>query len=803
MKPEPPGSASGAGNRGGPFRRKSLFVRLFASFALLAVLPVVALGLVSYVRAARALESQTARGNEASLLVLRRTLEERVANIYRLLYRTAYDSSLVAYMKAGPGLSVEDVIESGRINDLLRRQRDGDDLVRDIFVFFPSARRVVTSGALFQADAFFGRVYRFGDDRLTGEAPRVAVKPSIVLLSDVQYMRDDGGQLLSLPALMATLPLGAAQPRALAAILLDGTRLEEILGRSDAASQAACLLVDVEGRTVARAGPLLTGDFDPSARIPRRELAEIASRVESSGTSSGSFQARSGREPAIVAYTHVAQTPWALVSVTPARLVMAPSMEIRRLTVAFGLILIAAVLAAAFALSGRLYRPVSRMTEMLRAWRGPGTATAENELEDIASALTLAYEETRRLDAAAGAALPVLRERFFCRLARGLLGPASEVQARMDDLELAFVHGRFTVLAVRIDGEVDAAERLSHVMFFGALKRLGKAVEETAGEGMTAHVFFEERSTGAILNHDWDRQRLKERVRLMAQEIREVARSDLGLSVSMGVGSTVGGPQRVPRSYEDAMDALKLTLFRGRSQLCFHDEARRPGEGLLHFPIGEESRLANLLQTGDWQTAERSMRRIVEGNLEANGENYGLVNQLFRELIGVAIRVLYEVGRSPREALGPMADVYGGFSRQETVGAAVSYIGRLYRAVAQAAARSADARRAAPIVAYIREHFREDIPLEQVAAVFHVSAGHFCRQFREMTGRRFLDYLNGYRIEEARKLMQNDGTHPIGDLPGTVGFRSYKSFSRAFKRYTGVAPEKYRSRVAMRCAGTP
>ncbi|MEM1135126.1 MAG: AraC family transcriptional regulator [Bacteroidota bacterium] len=62
-------------------------------------------------------------------------------------------------------------------------------------------------------------------------------------------------------------------------------------------------------------------------------------------------------------------------------------------------------------------------------------------------------------------------------------------------------------------------------------------------------------------------------------------------------------------------------------------------------------------------------------------------------------------------------------------------------------------------------------------------------------GKNFNDFINGYRVEEVKRLMENPSTDPqatIMELAYKAGFNSKASFNRIFKQFTQMTPSQYR-----------
>lgn len=95
-------------------------------------------------------------------------------------------------------------------------------------------------------------------------------------------------------------------------------------------------------------------------------------------------------------------------------------------------------------------------------------------------------------------------------------------------------------------------------------------------------------------------------------------------------------------------------------------------------------------------------------------------------------------------------------------------------------------------IAFMREHFSDAaLSLDLVAAAAYMSRFYFSRRFRELTGRRFIDYLTMLRMSEARSLLV-ETDHSVTSICNAVGYRDLSHFERTFKRWFDVPPSEYR-----------
>lgn len=95
--------------------------------------------------------------------------------------------------------------------------------------------------------------------------------------------------------------------------------------------------------------------------------------------------------------------------------------------------------------------------------------------------------------------------------------------------------------------------------------------------------------------------------------------------------------------------------------------------------------------------------------------------------------------------------------------------------------------------AYIREHYREDISLETVAASLRVSTYHLSRLFRHVSGSTFVAYLTGVRIDRAKSLL-SESDLSMKEVADLVGYSDPNYFSRVFRKREGVTPSHFRDK---------
>jgi AraC family transcriptional regulator len=92
---------------------------------------------------------------------------------------------------------------------------------------------------------------------------------------------------------------------------------------------------------------------------------------------------------------------------------------------------------------------------------------------------------------------------------------------------------------------------------------------------------------------------------------------------------------------------------------------------------------------------------------------------------------------------------------------------------------------------FIEEHLAQEISLAALAALADLSLYHFARAFTQSFGVPPHRYHMARRIDRARSLLQKPALS-VTQIGIQIGFRETSSFTRAFRRLTGLTPTEYR-----------
>lgn len=94
----------------------------------------------------------------------------------------------------------------------------------------------------------------------------------------------------------------------------------------------------------------------------------------------------------------------------------------------------------------------------------------------------------------------------------------------------------------------------------------------------------------------------------------------------------------------------------------------------------------------------------------------------------------------------------------------------------------------AQVQAYIGQHLKEEMTLEELAKTAGYSACHFSRGFKEATGQSVMEYTREQRLAAAAEMLKQGAN--ICETALTYGFDTHAGFTKAFSAMWGCPPKE-------------
>lgn len=111
-------------------------------------------------------------------------------------------------------------------------------------------------------------------------------------------------------------------------------------------------------------------------------------------------------------------------------------------------------------------------------------------------------------------------------------------------------------------------------------------------------------------------------------------------------------------------------------------------------------------------------------------------------------------------------------------------------------ANDTDSSRLNKVYNYTLSNYKQEIRLEEVSALINLSTTYFCRYFKQMTGKTYLDLLTEVRISHACRILVEEGSS-VESICYQCGFNNITNFFKCFKKLKKMTPGMYQKKCSL------
>jgi YesN/AraC family two-component response regulator len=267
-----------------------------------------------------------------------------------------------------------------------------------------------------------------------------------------------------------------------------------------------------------------------------------------------------------------------------------------------------------------------------------------------------------------------------------------------------------------------------------------------------------------------------------------------GISMLAAIGQQAAGAQEWERSFYSAASMLEDDSTLSRQLILTYDGYAQRNATQYYYPLELERDMIHMVIQRKKDRLEALMNHLFQENLERRKIGKDMLNQFIYSLHNTLRRVLHQVNETEDSLFGPetsllsqMKSCEGGNGlREAVIGMFTFIVDHIQRTNKELDDSMSDR-----MLAFIHNNYQKDISLVELSEEFNASPAYISILFKNYTGENFKDYLNMYRVEKAKQLLQTNKLLKIHEVAGMVGCNHPNTFIRMFKKYEGVSPGIY------------
>ncbi|MCT4598030.1 MAG: helix-turn-helix domain-containing protein [Vallitalea sp.] len=285
----------------------------------------------------------------------------------------------------------------------------------------------------------------------------------------------------------------------------------------------------------------------------------------------------------------------------------------------------------------------------------------------------------------------------------------------------------------------------------------------------------------------------KDVVKKLVKSILLNIKKDCGIDIVASLGKEVHTISNINESFSDALNILEYKRLVPGMIIIEENNIVNIKKTTYYYPLDLEQNLINYIIMGKKEETKMVLRHLLEENFNNRNITNEALSLLAFAITGTINRVLNQINKSVEDIYEEGAMVYLELktSNHEIFCAKVNslFATLLDNIVCK---ENKDINKLADrILEYIHSNYMMDISLNDIAEYFSITPAYVSMLFKKEHGYNFKDYLNMYRINQAKIIIEQETNIKNVDLAKSVGFNSVNTFLRLFKKYEGVSPGKY------------
>lgn len=256
------------------------------------------------------------------------------------------------------------------------------------------------------------------------------------------------------------------------------------------------------------------------------------------------------------------------------------------------------------------------------------------------------------------------------------------------------------------------------------------------------------------------------------------------------------GLENINSSYRETLKIAEYLSMLPHDKIITYGSIASVDCTTYSYPLSTENKLISEVIDGQ-EKALDLFDELIRENLTKKRLSMEVLQNFVYTLIGTVNRIFQELKSSPEDFIGRPINYeywYAHWGDSVTITAIKAVLSDVIAAKKQRS-QTQDELLLTQMLDYIHENFKDNIMLNDLADQFNISPKYCGILFKQLSDNNFKDYLNRYRIEQAKKLIQERPSMKTKDLSVMTGFNSSNTFIRVFGKYTGTTPQKYAEQI--------
>ena len=442
----------------------------------------------------------------------------------------------------------------------------------------------------------------------------------------------------------------------------------------------------------------------------------------------------------------------------------------------------------AYLISRRIYRPLLAVVNQFQA---DYHVSGSDEFALIRTASEKMNQTRQELEQIIRENTKPLKTKFLRDLLYGL-SDENDIEEKTAKFELTDFNGPFCLILAEHINYTQMSDQFSEQNLGKIWRRITALYAEVLGRrgGRYEIIELEKKRLALLFSEQECVQRKAD-----LEELLESLGKDYGVQVLAVLGKPAAELSDLEESYSSAIEALNYRSLLPKNKLASYEQSLEVKPITYYYPLDVEETLMNYVEQRKEEETHLLLTHILNQNFKRHEMSAENISLLTFAIIATINRLLNQQLKTVEGVYGQGMILYLELKTMTKPDEFKAKVHSLFQTLLEKLEDENQAyqedRLAARLLEYIHANYQTDISLNDVAETFSITPTYVSMLFKKEYKTNFKDYLNRYKIEQAKEIMKKNPAIKNKELSEAVGFNSVNTFLRLFKKYTGETPGRY------------
>lgn len=769
-------------------RKSKIFISwLFSYFVITMV--VILISIIAYVGTVKVIEDEINNSHFAMLKQLKQTIDDDLKDINEIKDAITLDQDIV--IQAGLKEPVLGIFRAKLPNVIktLSTTLASNNAIEDIFIYLPERDLVISCRGTSRGEQYFHNYYDNRIEDLDEWMNFLAEKHynQSYSLSGISMVTTAENGCLFLETIES---YKNAEVHGTLGILMNSKSIRDSVSSLNMDLQGSTIIINEKGEIISYQGEVVPIDVKEMDFSKKQEITSI----------------KIGGKNYVASYCRSDVNGWKYITIVPKSIFSKKAMSIKNLIFAcIGACLIFGIVMAYF-LSRKNYMPLSRLIEIFTGKDEFKFNNNDNEFNFIENSIKLVMDKAERNGKIIDIQKEALKKNFLSRLAKGNISQSISMDDIFSTYGINFKGDSFIFMLFCIEdlGELestnieenDAEEKDIELARFVIDNILSELLENKFD-----NCIFEVDQLGAcIVNTDSKKvnvEKIKDELMDVVTRLKDVLNTHFNIVFTITISDVHHTINGIPAAYQECLEAMEYRMVLGNDSIINYSDIHVPKNEVYTdvYPIETQQQLINSLRAGDFDNAIQIIESVFDKSFLKGNVSIDMVRLSTFAIANTLVNAICDVSFVNKNKYFSDMDVVKKLLKCTTVVQMKEQIVEILKIISadyETGKKESNDGKIDNIIAYVKANYNDiNLSVTSIAEQFDMNPVYLSRYFKEHTGEGLLHVINQTRIDEAKKLL-SDSKLSIKDISEKVGFYNSTAFIRAFKKYEGITPGKFR-----------